>query len=78
MFLVWLPALCALGARGDNSPTMRVDGNMLIKPLSQGILTIVYAVKICREDGGGYSPEGLQPVAYEVDVQVSHRVHAEV
>ena len=40
---------------------------MLIKPPSQGILTIVYAVKIRREDGGGYGLEGLQPVVYEVE-----------
>ena len=60
------PALCALGARGDNPPAMRVDGNILIKPPSRGILTIVQAVKIRRE-GGGYGPEGLQPVAYEVE-----------
>lgn len=66
MFLVWLPALCALGARGDNPPAMRVDGNILIKPPSRGILMIVQAVKIRRE-GGGYGPEGLQPVAYEVE-----------
>ena len=57
----------AVGARGDNSPTMRVDGNMLIKPPSQGILTIVHAVKIRREGGGGYGLEGLQPVVYEVE-----------
>ena len=25
-----------------------------------------------------YGPEGLQPVAHEVDVQVPRRVHAEV
>ena len=60
------PTLCALGARGDNPPAMRVDGNILIKPPSRGILTIVQAVKIRRE-GGGYGPEGLQPVAYEVE-----------
>ena len=59
--------LCALGARGDNPPAMRVDGNILIKPPSRGILTIVQAVKIRWEDGGGYGPEGLQPVAYEVE-----------
>ena len=40
------PTLCALGARGDNPPAMRVDGNILIKPPSRGILTIVQAVKI--------------------------------
>lgn len=61
------PTLCALGARGDNPPAMRVDGNILIKPSSRGILTIVQAVKIRREDGGGYGLEGLQPVAYEVE-----------
>ena len=59
--------LCALGARGDNPPAMRVDGNILIKSPSRGILTIVQAVKNRREGGGGYGPEGLQPVAYEVE-----------
>ena len=49
------PALCALGARGDNPPAMRVDGNLLCKT------TLPMDIDDCsgrqypsRKGGGGY------------------------
>lgn len=55
MFLVWLPALCALGARGDNPPAMRVDGNLLCKTtLPMDIDDCSGRQNPSRKGGGGY------------------------
>ena len=55
MFLVWLPALCALGARGDNPPAMRVDGNLLYKTtLPMDIDDCSGRQNPSRKGGGGY------------------------
>ena len=58
---------------------MRVDVNLLYKTtLPTDIDDCSGRQNPSRKGGGGHGPEGLQPVAHEVDVQVPHRVHAEV
>ena len=62
-----------------NPPAMRVELTGFTKPPSRRTLAIVQAARVPRRKGGeAYGREGLQPVAHEVDVQVPHRVHAEV
>ena len=63
------PTLCALGARGDNPPIMRVDGNLFYKTIFPTDFNDCSGrYNPSRKGGGGYGLEGLQPVAYEVDV----------
>ena len=58
---------------------MREDGNQLYKTtLSTDINDCLDRQYPSRKGVGGHGLEGLQPVAHEVDVQVLHRVHAEV
>ena len=69
----------ARSAAGKKPPAMRVrvEGSALASKRRQSGYDTGVQVVSARK-GGRFGKQGTQPVAHEVDVQVPHRVHAEV